>query len=152
MAVPNRLRAVLDVAQIRVCLGQLFGHRAVQHVELRQRVERPTRAHFAQLQAPAAPDELLHLGQELDLADAPGAELDVLADAGPAPLPIDAILHGAHGEQRAEIQIAPIDEGLERDNEFLPRIEISPAGPHFDQGVTLPVAALVGVVLLQGIE
>ena len=62
----------------------------------------------------AADDELLGLDEELDLADAAAAELDVVAldrDLVVAPIGVDLPLHRVDVGDRGEVEILAPDEG-----------------------------------------
>ena len=64
----------------------------------------------------AAGDELLGLDEELDLADAAAAELDVVAfdrDLAMAAIGVDLPLHRVDVGDRGEIEIFAPDEGRE---------------------------------------
>ncbi len=63
---------------------------------------------------PAAHDELLGLGEELDVADAAAAELDVVAldrDGAMALMRVHPPLHGVDVGDRGEVEIFAPDEG-----------------------------------------
>ena len=65
---------------------------------------------------PPAGDELLGLGEELDLADAAAAELDVVAldrDLVVTAIGVDLPLHRVDVGDRGEIEIFAPDEGRE---------------------------------------
>ncbi len=79
LLVVDHLQAMFDATQEAICLGQLigcFGLDAAHRDEARQRI---ARRGDPQRRLPAAPDELLGLGEEFDLADAAAADLDVMA-------------------------------------------------------------------------
>ena len=59
----------------------------------------------------AAADQLEGLHDELDLADAAGAELDVVAQLAPLDLARDQLLHLAQRLEHAEVEVAAEDEG-----------------------------------------
>ena len=70
----------------------------------------------AQFRMPAAGDQLLGLHEELDLADAAAAELDVVAldrDLAVAAIGVDLPLHRVHVGDRGEVEILAPDEGRE---------------------------------------
>ena len=71
-------------------------------------------ARAAQLGMPAAGDELLGLDEELDLADAAAAELDIVAvdrDLLVAAMGMDLALHRVDVGDRGEIEVLAPDEG-----------------------------------------
>ena len=88
---------------------------------------------------PAAGDELLGLHEELDLADAAAAELDVVAldrDLAMAAIGVDLPLHRVDVGDRGEVEIFAPDEGRELRAEAVSPAAISPA-----QGRALIIAA-----------
>ena len=91
-------------------------------------------------------------GEELHFADAARAELHVVLDGLPTALPIDAALHLAQRRHGAEVQVAAIDEGRERLDQFGAPLKVAGAGTHLHQRITLPVSALIGVVGFQRVE
>jgi hypothetical protein len=111
LGVVEVLQAVLDAAQEVVGGGQLLlglagddaalGE-AVQHLEGGLDLQRGV--------APAA-DELEDLGQELDLADAAGAELDVVGHVLAGHFAADLGVQVAHRVDGAEVEVLAEDEG-----------------------------------------
>ncbi len=79
LAVGDHLQPMLDAAEEAIGGGQ-FARRVARHVAgAHQQPQRAQRGRDAQVGIAAAPDELQGLRQELDLADAAFAELDVVA-------------------------------------------------------------------------
>ena len=77
-------------------------------------VERGQRVAVAQIRIAAAGDQLLGLREELDLADAAAAELDVVAfdrDLAMAAIGVDLPLHRVHVGERGEVEIFAPHEG-----------------------------------------
>ena len=66
-----------------------------------------------QRRLPTGPDQLMHLRDELDLADAAGAELHVVAHRAAAAFRVDAALHLAQRLDRAEVEVAAEHERLQ---------------------------------------
>ena len=85
LTVVRHLQPVLDGAVEGVGLHQLV-HRLTAHVAgFHQEIEGLPRGAHAQRRIAPAPDELLGLREEFDLADAAAPELDVVADHGDLP-------------------------------------------------------------------
>ena len=97
--------------------GVEFGARiGADPAALGERGERRQRLAAAQLGMPAAGDELLGLHEELDLADAAAAELDVVAldrDVLMAAIGVDLALQRLDVGDRGVVEIFPPDEGRE---------------------------------------
>ena len=100
----------------------------------------------------AAADELQRLGDELHLANAPGAELDVALQPLAAHLGGDHRLHLAQAVDDAEVDVAAKHEGAQQLGEGLGVLALGAQHPRLDHGVALPVAAMVLVVVLHGGE
>src|SRR5947209_7129606 len=95
-----------------------------------------------------AGDELLRLHEELDLADAAAAKLDVVAlnrDLVMAAIGVDLPLHRVHVGNRGEVQILAPDERRQPNQQDLARHDVAGAGARLDQRGTLPAltAALI---------
>ena len=83
---------------------------------MREFVERGERVAVAQVGIAAAGDQLLGLREELDLADAAAAELDVVAfdrDLAVAAIGVDLALERVHLGDRGEVEIFAPHEGRE---------------------------------------
>ncbi len=92
----------------------------------------------------AAGDELLGLGEELDVADTAPPELDVVPfhrDGAVALEGMHAPLHGMDVGDGREVEIFPPDEGSELTQELLARLDIAGNDPRLDQGGPFPVLA-----------
>src|SRR6056297_23698 len=143
------LYRVLGITQKTVGLPQLladiggqaaqFGA-AWQHIQQLSLLQRPVPTAAYQLQA---------LGNEFDLADTSGAELDVVIESPARHLRHKHALHPAQTVDHAKVDIAPEHEGAQHAHE--PGAIGCTAGdrPRLDQRIALPVATLVLVVLLQ---
>jgi hypothetical protein len=131
LAVVDHLQPMLDRAQQRIGAAQ---HRRVvgrDPAGRLQRGERVERRRGAQGRLAAAMDELLDLGEEFDLADAAAAALQIEAGAEGLALRImvaDAAADRADLADRAEIERAPPDEGMDRLEEIAAERDI--AGDH----------------------
>ena len=104
------LQPILDHAQISIRCIQLRDSFAPQ-----QSLPDEQRQHGAQLAAlqtpiAAAAHQLERLHDELDLANAARAELDVVLQLAPLDLARDHRLHLAQRFEHAEVEVAPIDE------------------------------------------
>ena len=86
-------------------------------------------------------DHLLDLDEELDLADAAAAALEVIARADAAPL--REMVADARGNlpnlvDHSEIERAPPDERLDRVEEALPKRSVAGSRARADEGGPLP--------------
>src|ERR1700730_11036899 len=93
-------------------------------------------------------DELLCLDEELDLADAASAELDVVAldrDLPVAAISMDLTLHGVNVGTGGEVQLLAQKKGKRLGEKLSPRHEIAGARPRLDECSSFPIlpAALV---------
>ena len=107
----------------------------------RQHVERLQRRPHPQFRMPAAGDQLLGLGEELDLADAAAADLDVVAfdrDLALAAIGLHLPLHVVDVGERCEVEMLAPDERRDLGDQRLARLEIAGAGPRLDHGGALP--------------
>src|SRR5690606_3239011 len=106
-----------------------------------ERVERRARAALAQRGQAAAVDQLVGLGEELDLADPAAAALDVEARPRIAPAAIgtaDARGQPADLLDRGKIEAAAPDEGAQRAEERLARLAVAGRGARADERSALP--------------
>ena len=116
LLVGDHLQAMLDRAQEPVGGVEVGARRGVDPAAVGERAQRRQRLAAAQLRMAAAGDELLGLDEELDLADAAAAELDVVAfdrDVAVAAIGVDLPLHLVDVGERGEIEIFAPDEGRE---------------------------------------
>ena len=91
---------------------------------------------------PAAGDELLGLDEELDLADAAAAELDVVAldrDLVVTAIGMDLPLHRVDVGDRGKVEILAPDERREPREQRLAGRDVAGAGPRLDHGGAFPV-------------
>src|SRR6266540_6354935 len=99
---------------------------------------------------PPAGDELLGLHEELDLADAAAAELDVVTldrDRAVAPIGVDLPLHGVDVGNRGEVQVLSPNERRELLEQRFAGRDVAGARPRLDQRRALPVLAATLVVV-----
>ena len=104
---------------------------------------------LAQRRVAAAPDQLLGLGEELDLADAAAAELDVVAADGDVAVALDGVdlaLDRMDVLDGREIQMLAPDERPEPTQEQLAGGDVAGHGARLDHGRALPVLAHALVV------
>ncbi len=139
LLVGDHLQAVLDDAQEAIGGGELV-ERASASIQppSASTVERRQRGLDAQLRMPAAGDELLGLHEELDLADAAAAELDVVPldrDLVVPAIGMDLALHRVDVGDRGEVEILAPDERRELAS------NASPAATSPAQGRALIIAA-----------
>ena len=140
----HHLQPVLDAAQEEIGRAQFIrgiGRNPASFGEVIERLDSPPRP---ELGVAAAGDELLGLGEELDIADAPAPELDVVALHGDGAMPLEGMhppLHGMDVGDRGEVEILPPDEGRELGQELLACRDIAGRDPCLDQGGALPILA-----------
>ena len=141
------LQPMLDTAQEIIGRREIGNHLGRQQTGSTQQSQRLHRG--AQAQAGVAPgaDELLRLRDKLDFADAAGAELDVVRQFAARDFALDLRVQAFQGFDRAEIQVAPVNEGGHDGHQFVRPI----SGQHtpLDPRVTLPVAALCDQIVLE---
>ena len=117
LRVVDHLQPVLDPAQEAVGLDQRVGASRRRCARRRRARAAPRRsARRAARGIAAAPDQLLRLGEELDLADAAAAELDVVAgdrDSAAAAMRVDLALDRVDVLDRREIEMPAPDKGLQ---------------------------------------
>ena len=116
LVVGHHLQAVLDGAQETVGGVEIGAGIGADPAAFGERREHRQRLAAAQFGMPAAGDELLGLHEELDLADAAAAELDVVAfdrDVLVAAIGMDLALERLDVGDRGVVEILPPDEGRE---------------------------------------
>ena len=144
LLVGHHLQAMLDAAQKIVSRGERVARLGIDPAAVGERRKRGDRLAAAQLAVAAAGDELLGLGEKLDLADAAAAELDVVAldrDLAVAAIGVDLLLHGVHVGDGGVVEIFAPDERGQLANERFAGGEIAGARPRLDQRGALPVLA-----------
>ena len=142
LLVVDHLQPVLDRAQEAIGRLHVVARVVVDPAVLGQLVERGERVAVAQMRIAAAGDQLLGLREELDLADAAAAELDVVAldrDLAVAAIGVDLPLHRVHVGDRGEVEIFAPDEGRQFVEERFARRDVAGAGARLDHGGALPV-------------
>ena len=114
LLVGDHLQAMLDRAQDAVGVRQVALHLGLDPAALGELHERRERLRHAQVGLAASGDQLLRLGEELDLADAAAPELDVVArdrDLAEALEGVDLPLHGVNVGDGGEVEVLAPDEG-----------------------------------------
>ena len=152
------LQPVLELAQVQISLAQ-FGHGfgCEQALGGEQAEHRQGGARLQRAVAPAA-YQLEDLGGEFDLANAAGAQLDVIGEVAPAHLLADLRVQFAHRADAAVIEVFAEHEGPRQCGELGLVLVIKGykvAGghdPRLDPGIALPFAAVRHQILLQCIE
>ena len=113
------LQAVLQVAQEEVGAAQLGHGLRRQQLALFDQVERHQGGAGLQVGFLAAADELEHLGNELDFADAARPQLDVVLHVAPVHFAADLRVQAAHRGKGAEIEIFAEHEWPQDGGQFL---------------------------------
>jgi len=111
-----------------------------------QLVEHFHRGAFAQRLVPAAANQLEHLADEFDFADAARAELDIVGHVAAGDFAADLRVQFAHRLENAVIEVFAVNKG--RDHLHQPGL-IASERPALDPGVTLPFAPLREQVVFQ---
>ena len=153
LAVVDHLQPVLDMAQIAIGGDHRRAGGRCDAAGGDQGVDRLAGRRRAQLGLAAAPDQLLGLGEELDLADAAAAQLDVVAGDGDLAMALhrlDLALDGMDVLDRGEIEILAPDEGAQMAQEFRPRLRIAGDGARLDHGGAFPILPHALVIGLGG--
>ena len=142
LLVLQHLNPVLPPPQVVIGAGQFRGAVGRHMPRLLQGDEGLQRARGAQVRVPPAEDQLLGLDEELDLPDAPPAQLQVRPRRREPVIhlvDVDLALDGMDVGNGGEVQAAPPDEGLQGGQERLPRQRIPGADPGLDHGGPFPV-------------
>ena len=142
LRVVGHLQPVLDAAQKAVVVDQRVGGGGVDAPGRGQRAQRRAGRADPQRPHPAAPDQLLRLGEELDLADAAAAGLDVVPldrDLAAALVRLDLPLDRMDVLDRREIEVPAPDKGLQLGEELPRRDQVAGHRPGLYQRRALPV-------------
>ena len=130
---------MLRVAQEAIGGTELAGRLRVENASVPKRAQGGQKAGLPQFRLLAAAHELLDLHAELSIANAPGAQFQIV---GPAAIVHPPGFHRPHLVDRPEVQVAAIHKGLDGIKEGGANGEVARAGPRLDEGVAFPVAAL----------
>ncbi len=140
------LQPVLEAAKERVGAAQLGRPRGIDEAALGDPAQRAAGGSRAQSRVAPAAHHLVELHDELDLADAAAADLDVVRLAAPGGGLGDARVQLAQRVEHAVVEIAAIDEGLDVLFHALRR-----AGHHarFQPRIALPGARVRDEIVLE---
>src|SRR5258708_38152656 len=108
LRVVDHLQPVLEAAQETIVVNQLRGGRGIDPAGSREPAECLAGRADAQLLQSPAPDQLLRLGEKLDLANPPAAGLDVVSfhrDSSAAAVRIDLSLDRVDVLDGCEIEV-----------------------------------------------
>ena len=147
----DHLDPVLEAAKHDVRLGQLVAVAAGEEAGIEQALERFERAPDPEIGVAAPVQELERLHEELDLADAAAAELQI-DPRRPRRLLLRADLELAHLVDRLQIEVLAEDERSEPSQRFLAGLQVSRDRSRFQQGEALPGGPLRLVVQLEAAD
>ena len=147
LRVAQHLHPVLDPAQQHIRLAQHARPRRVDVAARLARSQRAQQATHAQGRFAATTDQLGQLHDELDLADAAGAELEVVGEILARHFRIDQRLHLAQPGERGVVEVLAVDERAQQLLQLLAGSAVAGDRARLDPRVALPVAALALVVL-----
>ena len=97
-------------------------------------------------------NQLKRLSNKLHFTNPARSQLDVVGHAFAPHFLLDQLLHGAQRFNRRKIEVAPINKGPQQVEQLRAHDLITRNNAGLDHGVTLPIPALILVVLLQRIE
>ena len=154
LLVAEHLQPVLDVAQEAVGRIEVVSahRRRSRRGALRAPAQGGSRQRAGRL-APAS-DQLLGLGEELDLPDAAAPDLDVVSghgDLAEAAHGVDLPLHGVNVGDGGEIQVLAPMKGASPARKLSPGGDVARDRPGLDERGALPVLAYGLVVVERGI-
>ena len=141
---------MLDAAQELVAVGEFVAHFRADPAALGEAAECADRIALAQVLLTATGDELLRLREELDLANAATADLDVVAgdaDGAEAFEGVDLPLHRMDVGDRGEVEILAPDEWRELFDESVARRDVASYRARLDHGGAFPILAEALVVV-----
>ena len=150
LIVRHHLQPVFDGAKELIGSFEIVACIGADPAALGERCKRRQRLPAAQFGMPAAGHELLGLYEELDLADAAAAELDVVAldrDVLVAAIGMDLALERLDVGNRRIVEILPPDERRELRKDRFAGLDIAGAGARLDQRGAFPVLADAAVVV-----
>ena len=149
LLVVDHLDAMFDTAQEMIGPRKIL-HRLGRHApDVVQSLVRHQRRGDAHARVAPAEDQLLGLGEELDLADAAAADRDVVAvdrHLAVALVGVDLALDRMDVLDGGEIQVAAPDEGLQEADEGCPRLRVAGDRAGLDHRRALPVLADAAVI------
>ncbi len=148
--VGDHLQPMLDPPQELIGRAELVARVVGDPVAHGEHVERDQRLLHPQLGMTAARDQLLGLGEELDLANAAAPDLDVMSldrDLALAAIDLHLPLHVVHVGERLEVEMLAPDEGRQLRQQRLARSGVAGADPRLDHRGALPGAPFPLVVM-----
>ncbi len=149
LLVVDHLQAVFGAPEEGIGVREVAPRRLGDMAQRGQRLKGLKRAAAAQFGLPAAPDQLLGLGEEFDLADAAPAQLDVVAshrDLAAAAMGVDLALDRMNVLDGGEIQRLAPDIGLQAGQELAAGRDVAGHRPGLDHRRPLPVLAEAFVI------
>ncbi len=146
------LQPVLDPPQEAIGVAELLDRMRREQLLAREQRQRLEQAARLQRRLAAASDQLERLHDELDLADAARAELDVVAQVATLDLARDQLLHVAQRLEHAEVEVAAEHERPQHVAVQLVERRGAVHRARLDVGVALPVATVLLQVVLEGVE
>ena len=155
LLVSHHLQPVLDAAQEQIGARELARGIRRNPASLGEALERFHGPPGPELGVAAAGNELLGLGEELDVADTSPPELDVVTFHRNGAVALEGMhppLHGVDVGDRSEVEIFAPDEGREVTQELLARHDIAGRHPRLDQGRALPVLAEAFIIGEPGLD
>ncbi len=144
LLVLEHLEAVLDAAQEAIGARHLLRDIRRDAADVREGLERRAGAGDAHLRQAPTPDQLLGLGEELDLADAAAAELDVVTehrDPAAALVRLDLPLDRVNILDGREVQMTAPEERPELGEKALAIRHVACDRAGLDESGALPVLA-----------
>ncbi len=151
LALGHHLDAVLQAPQRHVGLGQLVPVAAGEQARVEQALQRLQRAADAQVRVAAGVQELQRLHEELDLADAAAAQLQIHAGRARGFL-LRARLEQPHLVHGLQVEVLAEDERGKPPQGFLARREVARDRPRLEQREALPGCPVALVVELQAAD
>ena len=153
LLVVHHLQPVLDLAQVAVNGDQVVRGLRRDAGLCGQGAQGIDGGDAAQFRLAAAPDELLGLDEELDLADSPAAELDVVPgqrDGAAAPVGVDLALDRVDVLDGGEIQVLAPDERRQPFEEGGPGLAVAGHRARLDHGGAFPVLTQAFIIGFRG--
>ena len=155
LLVVDHLQAMFDPAQEAIGLDQLLGRPVGDVARDGKRAQGLDSPAQSQRHVAAAEDQLLGLGEELDLADAAATELNIVAehlDRSATSMGIDLPLDRMNVVDRREVEMLAPDIGAEFGQERFADGAIAGDGMRLDHRGTFPVLADALVIELGGLH
>src|SRR6266567_1119379 len=142
LRVVDHLQAVLEAAQKAVIVDQFSRSRRIDAAGSRKTAQGIASRSNLQLADPAAPDQLLGLGEEFDLPDTAPTGFNIVGfdvDSPAAPMRIDLALDRVDVLDRREVEVFSPDEGPQLTQKALRGNAIAGDRARLDQGSAFPI-------------